>query len=122
MNCDLWTNKALDLEWVPTSPLWHSPMLLRAPCGGWKWYWRVDVSVVAWATRTLAKARAAGAELPGDPERSLRIIRGYLSEVDPDPASLTTVDTLASTTVRLPGDELIRDAAEFARFGLVPCF
>lgn len=118
MNSDLWSSKALDLCWLPASPLWHCPMLLQGEFGGWKWFWRIDVSFGAWATRTMAKAREAGATLPGDPERSLRIIRAYLDELQPD--SLLTVDTLAGLPVKLPGDELILDAQEFARWGWVP--
>lgn len=118
MSSDLWSSKALDLLWLPASPLWHSPGLHRGPAGGQKWYWRVDVSFAAWATRTLSRALAAGATLPGDPEWSLKIIRDYLETSTP--GSLVTVDTLARSPVSLPGDELIRDAVEFARWGLVP--
>ena len=118
MKEDLWSSKALDLIWLPASPLWHCPSLHRASSGAWEWFWRVDVTFGAWATRTMAKARSAGAMLPGDPESGLRIIRAYLDELKP--GSLSTVDTLTSSPVSLPGAELIRDATEFARFGMVP--
>jgi hypothetical protein len=118
METELWSSKALDLLWLPASPLWHSPGVHRGVDGSEKWYWRVDVSFGAWATRTLTRAIASGARLPGDPEWSLKIIRAYLEEVDP--TAVATVDTLAKSPVHLPVDELIRDAAEFARWGVVP--
>lgn len=118
MGLELWSSKSLDLDWLPPSPLWHSPMMLRTSGGAWKWFYRVDVPFGAWASRTMARARAAGASLPGDPDHSLRVIRGYLDESQP--GVLLSVDTLAGSPVKLPGEELMVDAAEFARWGWVP--
>ena len=118
MKTELWSDKSLNLLWQPASRLWHSPMLLRSSGWGWKWYWRVDVTFGAWAVRTLSKARSAGAFLTGEPEKGLEVIRWYLDESDP--GSWPRVETLAGSPVRLPGDELISTAAEFARWGWVP--
>lgn len=118
MRTDLWSSKALELVWFPTSPLWHSPMIHKGRFNAWNWYYRIDVSFVAWATRTLHRARQAGAYIPGDPEKSLKVIRSYIEELQP--GSLVTVDTLAQSPVRLAGDEVILDATEFARWGWVP--
>jgi hypothetical protein len=112
----LYASKSLAQLWLPDA--FSSPFLDRGPNGRVEWFWRVDVNLVAWATRMMAKARAARAEIPGNPERRLRLLREHLESLDP--GSLLRVDTLATAPVKLPGDELILDANEFARWGWVP--
>lgn len=113
----MWSTKGLELAWLPASPLWHCPVMIRVSGGGWKWHWRVDVSFAAWATRTLTRARQAGARLPGDPERGLRVIRAYLDELES--GVLVEVDRRALSPVELGSSEILVDASEFKRFGLM---
>lgn len=120
-NCwELWCSKSLALLWLPTPNFYHSPTLWRVSESILEWVWRIDVSFAAWVTRTLPRARAAGVRLPGNPEESLEVIRAYLEEMTPGISP--TVDMLARSPVYLPGDELMVDAREFARFGLLPKF
>lgn len=112
----LYASKSLTLLWLP--PDWNALVLHRGTKGKWEWFYRVDVAFAAWAQRALRKAKEAGVELPGNPERGLRLIREHLESLDP--AAGGEVDRLALSPVLLGGDEMLVDASEFARFGFVP--
>src|SRR5262245_7666227 len=78
----LYCSKTLDLKWLPESPLWHDPMLLRvdetsAP-PGYRWYWRVGIKLVAWAVRAAGRAAKNGCSLPPSEVHALEALECYL--------------------------------------------
>ena len=112
----MYASKSLVILWLPSG--WNALVLHRGANGGFEWFYRVDVAFAAWAQRALRKARQAGADLRGNPDRGLRLILEHLESRDP--GSGIEVDRLALSPVILGGGEILADASEFARFGFVP--
>jgi hypothetical protein len=133
---ELWASKNLDTIWLPRRDNWHDPCLqavaprasaevvrTSAPQEGQGmasplWFWRVSPTFGAWVCRAIRRADQSKAALPVHVPEAFRLIRAYLEEQDPCIWSL--VEQMSLDPVLLPGEELIRNAIEMARYGLVP--
>lgn len=126
---ELWASKSLDLAWLPRCDNRHLPSLHEVAQSGpardnpirsgvLRWFWRVDLVFVTWATRAIHRAGTAGALLPAETHSAFRVIRSYITELRP--GCWEGIEAKSLSPVQLPGSEIIGRAAVLAKYGLGP--
>lgn len=131
---ELWSSKALTLQWIPPSGF-HNPCLLSTASLGavqhhaardatrrkgelLQWFWRVDLTFGAWVCRIFRRADQAKADLPASDRRAFVTVISYLKDLHP--GCFEGIEARALSPVVLPGSEILPRAAELAKFGRGP--